>query len=116
MRNTQTDTNKIKMEKSNNNAVEIRYDADNNVTFEQLECGHIYYRHDLVNDRPEMIVSVAPNRHYEGKTPDNDAKIGYGFTVFVVSSSQNKPNLNHKIVFDIDAVRAHLAAVDLKHK
>ncbi len=110
MRNTQTDTNKIKMEKSNNNAVEIRYDADNNVTFEQLECGHIYYRHDLVNDRPEMIVSVAPNRHYEGKTPDNDAKIGYGFTVFVVSSSQNKPNLNHKIVFDIDDERLEVGA------
>ena len=110
MRNTQTDTNKIKMEKSNNNAVEIRYDADNNVTFEQLECGHIYYRHDLVNDRPEMIVSVAPNRQYEGKTPDNDAKIGYGFTVFVVSSSQNKPNLNHKIVFDIDDERLEVGA------
>lgn len=95
----------VKMDKSNNNAIEIRYDAENNVTFEQIESGHIYYRHDLFNDRPEMIISVAPNRHYEGKTPNDDAKIGLGFTVFVVYSSLNKLKLNDSIVFDIDGNR-----------
>lgn len=57
-------------------------------------------------------MGIVPNRHYEGKTLNGNARIGLGFTLFVVSNSLNNLDLKDKIVFDIDgerlAVEAHL--------
>lgn len=84
------------------NAIEIKYDGLKNITYECLKRGVIYA--EIGSDKSDLIMDIVPNRHYEGKTLNGDAKIG-----FVISIKSDlgaaKPGPNEKIVFDIDGER-----------
>lgn len=70
------------MNKSTNNAIEVKYDGIKNITYEFLEKGVI--NADIGNPNlsvSDTIISITPMRYYEGKVLNDSAKIGFRITI-----------------------------------
>jgi tetratricopeptide (TPR) repeat protein len=93
------------MNRTANNAIKVKYDGMNNITYECLKRGVIYA--DIGFDKADLVMDIVPARHYEGKTPNGEAKIG-----FVISIKFNSvcPELQNKVVFEIDGERMEMEA------
>lgn len=76
------------MNKTNDNAIEIRYDGVNNRTYEVLEKS--VFSADIGNptlNRQDEIMDIIPFRFYDGKEMNNSAEIG--FVVRITTRRQN---------------------------
>lgn len=70
------------MNKTTNNAIEVKYDGIKNITYEFLEKGVI--NADIRNPNlsvSDTIIDITPMRYYEGKMLNDSAKIGFRITV-----------------------------------
>lgn len=70
------------MNKTTNNAIEVKYDGIKNITYEFLEKGVISA--DIGNPNlsvSDTIISITPMRYYEGKILNDSAKIGFRITI-----------------------------------
>ena len=80
------------MNKTTNNAIEVKYDGIKNITYEFLEKGVI--NADIGNPNlsvSDTIIDITPMRYYEGKVLNDSAKIGFRISItgpreFVVSN------------------------------
>ena len=88
------------MNRTANNAIKVKYDGMNNITYECLKRGVIFA--DIGFDESDMIMDIVPTRHYEGKTPNDEAKIGF---IISIKSDYFDIALQEKIVFEIDGDR-----------
>ena len=87
------------------NSIEIKYNGLKNTTYECLKRGIIYA--DIGFDRSDMVMDIVPARHYEGKTPNGEAKIGF---IISIKCYGAHPELQEKIVFDFDGERLEVEA------
>ena len=70
------------MNKTTNNAIEVKYDGIKNITYEFLEKAVINANIGNPNlSVSDTIISITPMRFYEGKVLDDSAKIGFRITI-----------------------------------
>lgn len=110
------------MNNTKNDTIKVEYDGLENITYEKLNRGVFYAEinsthctlsemrlNENVTDQmtiygneSDLILDIEPIRHYEGKTPDDNAKTGF---IISCKCAERSINFHDKIAFDIDGER-----------